>query len=238
MLDFSKINALVPLQQQEEIAAFLESYDKFDADLYRFFDTKYPDLLTEAELFTLFLQIKHKSHLNVDNVKTHPDPLGDVICHGSSDYVKTIEMDSNQAMQEVVSINGQLATELNKTLKMYLKHNTISDDFKVVDTANHLKMLKEFANIAESLTRGLTAKHPAVLAVQVNNNLNTNEKQVLEGEQAKDLSKLLLKIASNTNGIQIIQDTFSEKDPYQVMQDIHKKEDVALLKKTLKTIKE
>ncbi len=54
MLDFSKINALVPLQQQEEIAAFLESYDKFDADLYRFFDAKYPDLLTEAELFTLF----------------------------------------------------------------------------------------------------------------------------------------------------------------------------------------
>lgn len=238
MLDFSKINALVPLDQQGEIASFLENYDEFNTSLYCTFDAKYPELLTEAELFTLFLQIKHKSHLNVENVKTHPDPLGDMICHDANDYRNAIEFDSNKAMQEVVSINGQLATELNKTLKMYLKHNTISDDFKVVDTANHLKLLKEFANIAESLTRGLTAKHPAVLAVQVNNNLNTNEKQVLAGEQAKDLSTLLFKIANNANGMQVIQETFSEKDPYQVMQDIHKKEDITLLKNKLKEIKE
>ena len=235
MIDFSKISVLLPINQQEEISQFIENFENYDYLTYNVFEKQYPDLLTEAEFLSLFLQVKHKN--NTNQPKDIQNESFNTIVHSKPEYKQECNRTGQEIMQEVINIEGQIATELNKTLKNYLQNNTMSEAFKVVDTANHLKMLKEFACIAESLTKGLTVKHPSVLAVQVNNNNTKIENDVKVIENAKDLSKLLLKVAQNSNGLEVMQEVFANKDPYEVIEENNQQTDIQLLRANLNNLK-
>jgi hypothetical protein len=230
-LDFQDL--LIPEATKQEISRFIFGVKHLSLqEAYKEFQKYYLDLVDNADFESLYQQTQN-SKQKQDIVENQNS-----ICTSIQSYQNSTQIEHQDAVKQLTQVQSKIATELNVTLRSYLTNNTVLDKTNASpnDINNHLKMLKQFTDISESLSRSLYSKHPSILAIQVNNNQNEGEQNAKSLEHSKDLSKLLVKLVNSDVGKKQVVDMLQVKEPIEVVEDLKEQQDVRLLKQTLQSI--